>query len=175
MKASSCLAYLILNALLWHGAVAEEEDSETNVYKTGTYKYFIEPKNQYTWQQALDECKKKKMSLVTIDSEEKANDVKTVLNEAFLFLKKPIPRLYIGANDLDEFREFIWISKGDVFRYTNWEKGEPNNYKKLNERCVHIGFHGDEKWNDINCSRKYGFICEQVLGVEELSELVVKA
>ncbi|XP_073829636.1 lectin subunit alpha-like [Musca autumnalis] len=179
MKATTCLFYIILNVLfLWNGAAVlgqEEKEVETNVYKTSTYKYYIEPKNKYTWSQALEECKNRKMNLVTIDSKEKADDVNVVLNEAFLFQKKPIPRLYIGANDLDEFREFIWIAKGEIFSYTNWEKGEPNNYQELNERCVHIGFHGDEKWNDINCDRKYGFICEHALGVEELSDSVVKA
>ncbi|XP_061387554.1 lectin subunit alpha-like [Musca vetustissima] len=179
MKATIFLAACLFVNLGAQGVAGQQEeelqDDETNIYKTSKYKYFIEPRQKFTWSQALEECKKKKMNLATIDSKERADDLKIVLNEAFGYEKKRIPRLYIGANDLDEFREFVWIAKGDIFSYTNWEKGEPNNYKKLNERCVHIGFHGDDKWNDINCNRKYGFICDLVLGVEDLSNLVVKA
>lgn len=93
----------------------------------------------------------------------------------FLDKKMPIPRLYIGAKDTEGIREFIWVKKEEILTYTNWEATEPNNFQGLDERCVHIGFHGDAKWNDVNCSRKYGFICEKTLAFEDLVELIPKA
>ena len=95
----------------------------------------------------------------------------------FLFLDKRIPRFHIGANDLNEFRKFSWItSEGRIpFTYTNWEKTEPNNYQKLNERCVQMGFHGTLQWNDINCSRKYGFICQERMNLSRLVNQVPMA
>ena len=78
---------------------------------------------------------------------------------------------------MDQFRKFSWItSEGPkAFTFTNWEKTEPNNYKKLNERCVHIGFHATLEWNDINCSRKYGFICQERINFKELVNQVPMA
>ena len=95
----------------------------------------------------------------------------------FLFLDKRIPRFYIGANDLKEFRKFSWItSEGrKPFTFTNWEKKEPNNYQKLNERCVQMGFHGTLQWNDINCSRKCGFICQERMNLSRLINQVPMA
>ncbi|XP_013098457.1 lectin subunit alpha-like [Stomoxys calcitrans] len=167
MKGSTVLGIVVISVLLWNFALAaDDDDKDPNIFTTENFKYFIETKQKYNWSEAATECENKKMNLVSIDTKAKSDDVKIILNEAFLNNKKRIPSMFIGANDLVEFRDFIWLPKGDVFTYTNWEKNEPNNYRKLNERCVHLGYHGDEKWNDINCARKLGFICEQLLNPE---------
>lgn len=64
---------------------------------------------------------------------------------------------------MDKAGEFKWITRTESipFTYTNWEPTEPNNYKNLNERCVQIGFHGTDQWNDIRCNSKCGFICQE--------------
>ncbi|XP_075158349.1 salivary C-type lectin 2-like [Haematobia irritans] len=162
------LAIVVVSIFLCNSAIAtDDDDNDPNIFKTENFKYFLETKQEYSWSEAVAECENMKMTLVSIDTKVKAEDVQIILNEAFLNDKKKIPPLYIGANDLVEFREFVWISKGDTFTYANWENSEPNNYQQLNERCVHIGFHGNEKWNDINCSRKYGFICELPLNPDD--------
>ncbi|XP_075158351.1 C-type lectin mosGCTL-1-like [Haematobia irritans] len=165
MKGLQPLSVLLISALLWNFSQAALIDPK--IFTTENFKYFIESKKKFTWSEASEECQKKSMNLVSIDTKSKADDLQIALNEAFLNNKKPIPQLYIGANDLHEYRDFVWVSKGDIFTYTNWEENEPNNYKGLNERCVHIGFHGDAKWNDVNCSRKYGFICELPLNPDD--------
>lgn len=46
--------------------------------------------------------------------------------------------------------------------YTNWLEGEPNNVVRDNVRedCVHIWGERSYKWNDLQCTDKYYFICE---------------
>ncbi|XP_065365866.1 lectin subunit alpha-like [Calliphora vicina] len=137
--------------------------------------YIIQPARKFTWDEASKECDNQNMDLLTIENETKAEEIKELLKK--VFAGKPIPRFYLGANDKEKFREFYWItSKGrELFTYTNWDRTEPNNYQKLNERCVHIGFYGTEFWNDINCSRKYGFICQERLDFNSLLRSISRA
>ncbi|KNC26531.1 hypothetical protein FF38_04167 [Lucilia cuprina] len=137
--------------------------------------YYIQPAQKFTWAQALQECDKQTMDLLTIEDAKKALEIENLLKK--VFSKKPIPRFYLGAHDQEEFRTFNWITKDATkpFTYTNWESTEPNNYKKLNERCVHLGFHGSLQWNDINCERKYGFICQERTDFESLLEVIERA
>lgn len=57
--------------------------------------------------------------------------------------------------------DFYWLSQGDKMRYTNWDKGQPDNGGKANnEHCVEINH--NYQWNDSVCDGKLNyFICEQ--------------
>ncbi|XP_065362832.1 lectin subunit alpha-like [Calliphora vicina] len=136
--------------------------NEYRIFKSAEdNQYFILPDQNFTWQESLEECESRNMELLTIESKEKALEIRKLLER--VFSGQPLPRFYLGANDFDKFRQFTWISTqiSGPFTYTNWEKSEPNNYKKENERCVHIGYHGTDEWNDINCKVKNGFICQE--------------
>ncbi|KAI8116796.1 Lectin subunit alpha [Lucilia cuprina] len=111
----------------------------------------------YTWQSFEREVESRDMDLLTIETEDKAKEIKELLQKA------TYTTFLCGPNDLENYREFIWISStvNGPFTYTNWEQSEPNNYQNQNERCVNIGFHGNDQWNDVNCDRKYGFICQE--------------
>ncbi|XP_037809015.1 lectin subunit alpha-like [Lucilia sericata] len=137
--------------------------------------YYIQPAQKFTWAQALNECDSRTMDLLTIEDAKKAEEIEKLLKK--VFSKKTIPRFYLGAHDQEEFRKFNWITKEAIkpFSYTNWESSEPNNYKNLNERCVHLGFHGSLQWNDINCERKYGFICQERTDFASLLEVIERA
>ena len=64
--------------------------------------------------------------------------------------------------------KFVWKvtsvkgdSKESKMRYTNWSRGEPNNYQKRNEVCVNLFSGHWFKWNDHNCySEPMCFVCE---------------
>ena len=65
-------------------------------------------------------------------------------------------KVWIGGTDAASEGTWKWSSTGTPLSYTNWYSGEPNNYQG-NEDCVH--FSG--KWNDVNCARKFKFVCER--------------
>ncbi|KAM7347154.1 C-type lectin mosGCTL-7-like [Cochliomyia hominivorax] len=166
MKQHHNTAIIIIAILAFCSVLANCED---NLFKSEeNNEYFIQPAQKYTWQEAFDECDTKDMDLLIIDSEAKAIEIKVLLKK--IFTSKPIPRFYLAANDLEKVNEFHWITKKErkPVIYTNWEPNEPNKYQKLNERCIHIGFHGTDQWNDITCSRKYGFICQERTDLKSL-------
>ena len=58
--------------------------------------------------------------------------------------------------------KFTYESDGKAVDWTNWHKGEPNDWGK-GEDCVRSGHgHGGvNKWNDSPCNDKYSIICEK--------------
>ena len=44
--------------------------------------------------------------------------------------------------------DWIWGSSGVPFSYTNWNRGQPNNWR--NEDCLYIK-RDKKKWYDHNC------------------------
>lgn len=78
----------------------------------------------------------------------------------FCFPIEKCPNLWIGGNDLGEEGTFIWSSTGKRFEFSNWSKGQPDNYKN-NENCAHYYDITDYEWNDASCLFKMGFICEE--------------
>ncbi|CAG2229348.1 Collagen alpha-4(VI) chain,Collagen-like protein 7 [Mytilus edulis] len=67
--------------------------------------------------------------------------------------------VWIGAHDSVQESRFIWESDNTVLTYTDWNPGEPNNAGQ--EDCAHMNSGAKYKWNDIQCSRKFSFICEK--------------
>ena len=70
---------------------------------------------------------------------------------------------WIGFNDMDVDGTFEWIdgTRNDVYNYTNWASGEPNNVGG-NEDCGQIWYNGNNKfgtWNDESCGSTMSFVC----------------
>ncbi|KXJ18079.1 C-type lection lectoxin-Enh3 [Exaiptasia diaphana] len=66
--------------------------------------------------------------------------------------------VWIGFNDRTKEGTFVWFD-GTKPKYTNWYKGEPNNYGG-NEHCTIKSQRGDLKWHDNNCFRQHPFACK---------------
>ncbi|XP_011295135.1 lectin subunit alpha [Musca domestica] len=114
---------------------------------------YIDSEQKYNWFQAERECILRKMSLISINSAEKNAILDGILKKEFQLF----PYLWIGGNDLGSENEFVWTASARGFNFTNWRVGAPDNlYNK--EHCVHITHNRD--WNDIDCTYKLGFICE---------------
>lgn len=83
--------------------------------------------------------------------------------------------LWLGGNDefslsRDFKRPFIWSATGKKFNFSNWSFYNPDN-SNANEHFVHIWSHvPNYQWNDNNCDRKLGFICEINHYVESCKE-----
>ncbi|KAK6180703.1 hypothetical protein SNE40_008704 [Patella caerulea] len=69
---------------------------------------------------------------------------------------------WIGLQDQDRENVFTWLDGITDLNYTNWKKGQPNNYAG-GENCAMIYGTGNTKgqWNDDSCSKSYYFICER--------------
>ncbi|XP_048362422.1 mannose-binding protein C [Sphaerodactylus townsendi] len=64
---------------------------------------------------------------------------------------------FLNVNDLQTEGLFVY-ENGKALGYTNWKKGEPNNYGG-NEDCVVI-IPENAQWNDFNCEQRGLIICE---------------
>ncbi|XP_075153291.1 uncharacterized protein LOC142226924 [Haematobia irritans] len=118
---------------------------------------YIDSEFKFNWQEAKDECIKRKMSLVTVDSETKKQQLQDVIKSLNL-----VDHLgfWIGGHKNQAGDEFEWIHNHEPFEYTNWQKGEPNNALK-SEDC--LMFYTDTlNWNDFICKRKLGYVCEYI-------------
>lgn len=76
-----------------------------------------------------------------------------------------------GRDDIIE-GTWIWASTDQIFKYTDWYPGQPNNYEN-NEDCLHMYASFNMKWNDFSCTRLSGFICERKWVWKDLSNLFV--
>lgn len=146
-----------------YSPIAEE------VYNGHTYQIFDEG---LTWTEAKEYCEEVGGHLVTITSEAEQEVIEKMLENGTK------NQYWIGMRTSGGP---TWIT-GEIYEYSNWDKGEPNNKHKSNsnEDYVHIynranpAVWGSErfKWNDIFEDNTYpgeenyfalkyvGFICE---------------
>ncbi|XP_076822718.1 macrophage mannose receptor 1-like [Clavelina lepadiformis] len=106
------------------------------------------------WQYAENDCITKGGHLVAIQS---SGENSFVLSRGY---QTNAQALWIGLKN-DSGNTFHWAD-GSPYVYTNWSPGEPNNYYD-SEGCVTISTY-DGLWNDDNCGRKFGYVCEKMMG-----------
>ncbi|XP_052085147.1 uncharacterized protein LOC127722298 [Mytilus californianus] len=116
--------------------------------------YHFQFKSKMTWNAAKTDCHRKGGFLVKID-----NTVENWFLKSFIIVAKNPGHVWIGAHDSVQESRFIWESDNTVLTYTDWNPGEPNNAGE--EDCVHMSSALTYKWNDIQCSHKFSFICEK--------------
>jgi len=83
--------------------------------------------------------------------------------------KRGLDFVWLGGTD--KIKEGTWSwTDGSPFEFTNWSRGEPNNWKiepnEPNEDCMHmdrLGLLGQDrgKWNDLRCDTELHFLCAQ--------------
>ena len=65
--------------------------------------------------------------------------------------------MWFGYNDIRREGHWVWANpSGRCKRYTNWHRGEPNNWH--NEDCAQMYRSG--KWNDLRCNARLPYVCE---------------
>lgn len=72
---------------------------------------------------------------------------------------------WTSGTDQAEEGSFFWLANGRPIGYTNWNAGEPNNFKYENgeeEHCLELWNRDGKglKWNDSPCSFETFFVCE---------------
>merc|ERR1712142_113113 len=99
------------------------------------------------WQDAQQTCQMEGGNLVTVDTSEINN-----------ILKSEKKRIWIGASDLETEETFLWTN-GKPLSYNSWAPGEPNNHGNR-EDCVEVNFRSPGLWNDAVCGALRPFMCE---------------
>ncbi|KAK9878339.1 hypothetical protein WA026_021639 [Henosepilachna vigintioctopunctata] len=102
------------------------------------------------------------MELLSIESKMEDQFIKN-----YLFNNFPTSdSFWISGTDLAKEGDFVWMSTGQPFSYTNWhpvDVKEPNNVNNA-EHCVHMYQYFNSPnfffWNDVHCGVPYNFICE---------------
>jgi len=135
-----------------------EEDWEKN--GDHCYKWNTAKRN---WTAAEDFCRKEGGHLASVHS-----------NTTFYFVLEGMNRTglkmaWLGANDLEVEGTWKWVDCSP-WNVTFWARGEPNNgVAAANEHCLHHVFSFpplkilNHKWNDVQCSKKQGFLCSKTI------------
>lgn len=97
-----------------------------------------------------------KMALITIDSQEKSDEITDLLKKTF----EKVNSAWIGAVATGNDHEYAWISNGEKLNFTNWSNGEPTKSDVYNEYCMLTGWPRKLQWDDNDCHSRHGFICE---------------
>merc|ERR1712142_1316180 len=120
------------------------EDYKYNEKSRRAFKLHNTKKN---WQDAQQTCQMEGGNLVTVDTSEINN-----------ILKSKKKRIWIGASDLETEETFLWTN-GKPLSYNSWAPGEPNNHGNR-EDCVEVNFRSPGLWNDRPCHKERKFMCE---------------
>lgn len=72
---------------------------------------------------------------------------------------------WTSGTDLADEGNFFWMANGKPITFTNWNAGEPNNFRYENgeeENCLELWNRDGKglKWNDSPCSFETYFVCE---------------
>lgn len=72
---------------------------------------------------------------------------------------------WTSGTDLADEGNFFWMANGRPITFTNWNAGEPNNFRYENgeeENCLELWNRDSKglKWNDSPCSFETYFVCE---------------
>ncbi|XP_077864583.1 uncharacterized protein LOC100369221 [Saccoglossus kowalevskii] len=127
-------------------------DVNCNRYSVGTEKR--------TWHASKSQCEFMGGVLASLHTQSVFQNVRTfIMNGNF---DNGVRGYWIGLNDLSTEGTFEWLN-GDVFGWTAWAKGEPNNKVQQSgegQDCVQVWKKRAYKWDDNNCNAKRGYICQ---------------
>jgi len=134
---------------------AVDENSESVHYEKIVDYHFDKERKFYS--EAKATCQSIGGKLFEPKSEKVYNEVSTLAKA------KGISKYWMGIIDKTNEGQFTYDSDGGALCWTNWHKGEPNDWGK-GEDCTRSGHgHNDvNKWNDSPCEReKYSVVCEK--------------
>ena len=128
-----------------------------------------------TWHTAKEYCDTLGGYLAAITSQEEQYFAEKLISSG---TKKAY---WLGGTDEVREGEWKWITE-ETWNYTNWERGEPNNFYFGGQREHYLGFwrvnsnpSAIYKWNDYTdsgtnaYSENFGFICEWGTAIEQKS------
>ncbi|XP_055586236.1 CD209 antigen-like protein E [Uranotaenia lowii] len=124
-------------------------------------KYYV-PNLRANWHKAHEFCTSLGMALVSVESNEKHQDLIGFIQTTDKLSN--LTRYWLGASDLAEPKTFTWLHNSRQLTFQNWARSEPNNLE--GEHCVEMLYQRYAKytwgWNDNDCTFAAYPICETV-------------
>ncbi|XP_069776687.1 collectin-10 isoform X5 [Narcine bancroftii] len=114
-------------------------------------KFYLIVKEGKNYNAALVHCKTRGGSLAMPKDEETNSLIAAYVN------KTGLSRVFIGVNDLEKEKQFMYTDSTPLQNYSHWRPGEPNNAFG-GEDCVEMV--SDGGWNDVECHLTIYFVCE---------------
>ncbi|XP_065345009.1 uncharacterized protein LOC135942678 isoform X3 [Cloeon dipterum] len=117
-------------------------------------KYYVST-NKLIWEEARQYCEGKGMKLASIETEAENKALYELIGG------NTVITFWSSGTDLGSEGTFYWNGTGsNVEGFTNFDKGEPNNFNGT-EHCLELVAHDNAiYWNDNNCNIPFHFICE---------------
>ncbi|XP_044737509.1 uncharacterized protein LOC123299247 isoform X2 [Chrysoperla carnea] len=129
--------------------------------KLGEKRYYLGIFFKANWFRANQYCRYHGMHLASISSQEENDKLETYIRDFGLGNE----HFWTSGTDLADEGHFFWMATGRPITFTNWNAGEPNNFRYENgeeENCLEL-WNRDGKglgWNDSPCSFETYFVCE---------------
>ncbi|GAB6018375.1 Fc fragment of IgE, low affinity II, receptor for (CD23) [Chamberlinius hualienensis] len=147
------IGFLLACATLW--LVASGCPDTFTELPTGCY-YFSDTGK--TWFQALRDCIKRGAYMISLESAEENDAIRSQLN-VISEQRNHLNDWWLGAWDGPQEGAFQWVSYWSRVNYSDWSPGDPNNLNV--ENCVHVTPSIDYHWEDYSCNCPYdNYICE---------------
>ncbi|XP_075160772.1 brevican core protein triforce isoform X2 [Haematobia irritans] len=129
--------------------------------KLGEKRYYLGIFFKANWFKATQYCRYHGMHLASISSQEENDRLEKHIKDFGLENE----HFWVSGTDLADEGNFFWLSTGRPITFTNWNAGEPNNYRYDNgeeENCLELWNRDGKglKWNDSPCSFETYFVCE---------------
>lgn len=119
--------------------------------KIGWRHFFIEKKHKVDWFKATSMCHKMGAHLLTIQSEDELDAIRTELKD----INEGSHDFWLDINDIAKWGEFVSLATGMNPPFLKWHKHRPQ--VQIHQRCVHL--RGGEMM-DGKCSEQFLFICQ---------------
>uniref|UniRef100_A0A1I8P8Q4 C-type lectin domain-containing protein n=1 Tax=Stomoxys calcitrans TaxID=35570 RepID=A0A1I8P8Q4_STOCA len=126
--------------------------------------FYIDTEAKYNWFAAWNECARKNMSLIAIDTHYKHLQIDTLIRKLFA----ACPSFWLSGHDNAVDLRYEWALTGEVFTFTNWGPSQPDRLGNK-EHCVLI-WQNTWQWYDLSCDYKLGFICEENRYIKETAQ-----
>nr|XP_006824161.1 PREDICTED: chitinase-like protein PB1E7.04c-like [Saccoglossus kowalevskii] len=135
--------------------VSTTPDPDRRYIDIGCYRYSFH-NDTHSWESSTTLCQQNGAVLASLST-------RTVSDGVIQFIidnniDDGLVDYWIGLNDISQEGSYIWIN-GDPFVYTNWSRGNPNNFK--NQDCGQLWTSRNFLWDDAKCSRDKGYICQR--------------
>ncbi|KAH8408416.1 hypothetical protein KR215_005120, partial [Drosophila sulfurigaster] len=129
--------------------------------KLGEKRYYLGIFFKANWFKATQYCRYHGMHLASISSQEENDRLEKHIRDFGLGHE----HFWISGTDLADEGNYFWMATGRPITFTNWNAGEPNNFRYENgeeENCLELWNRDGKglKWNDSPCSFETYFVCE---------------
>ncbi|XP_059192277.1 ladderlectin-like [Centropristis striata] len=106
-----------------------------------------------SWTDAEKNCQSMKGNLASVHNDEEFGFLQGMMAED----NSTNPDIWIGGSNCQQDKTWLW-SNGQVFFYSNWCDGKPDN-EGGSQHCLGMNSTDGSCWNDLDCSSKLPSVC----------------